>query len=69
LSLCIYSSVGVISQLYLGNISWTAVLFGGAGVIIGAIIGVFLSKRLPGKVFLQMLSVLLVIIEVRMYFE
>lgn len=69
LSLCFYSTVGVISQLYYNNIDWMTVIFGGAGVIIGANIGVILSQKLPGKVILQMLSVLLVIIGVRMYFQ
>ncbi|OZU88028.1 hypothetical protein CIL03_12890 [Virgibacillus indicus] len=69
LSLCLYSTVGVVAQLYYGNIDWTTVVFGGAGVIIGANIGVILSQKLPGKVILQMLSVILVIIGVRMYFQ
>jgi len=69
LSLCLYSTVGVISQFFYGNIDWMTVIFGGAGVIMGANIGVLLSQRIPGKVILQMLSVLLVIIGVRMYFQ
>lgn len=69
LSLCLYSSVGVISQFYYNNIDWMTVVFGGTGVILGANIGVILSKRMPGKVILQMLSVILVIIGIRMYFQ
>lgn len=69
LSLCLYSSVGVISQLYYNNIDWMTVTFGGIGVILGANIGVILSRKLPGKVILQMLSILLVIIGVRMFFQ
>ncbi len=69
LSLCLYTTVGVISQLYYQNIDWMTVVFGGTGVILGANIGVIVSRRLPGKVVLQMLSVLLVIIGIRMYFQ
>ncbi|MYL59159.1 TSUP family transporter [Virgibacillus halodenitrificans] len=69
LSLSLYSFIGVVSQLYYGNIDWMTVVFGGIGVILGANIGVFLSQRIPGKVILQMLSVVLVIIGVRMYFQ
>lgn len=69
LSLSLYSTVGVISHFFYNNIDWMIVAFGGVGVIIGANIGVILSKRLPGKVVLQMLSVLLVVIGVRMYFQ
>ncbi len=69
LSLSLYSFIGVLSQLYYGNIDWMTVVFGGIGVILGANIGVFLSQRIPGKVILQMLSVVLVIIGVRMYFQ
>lgn len=69
LSLSLYSTVGVISHLFYNNIDWMIVAFGGVGVIIGANIGVKLSQRLPGKVVMQMLSVLLVVIGVRMYFQ
>lgn len=69
LSLCLYSTVGVISHLYYNNIDWMTVLFGGTGVVIGANLGVMLSQRLPGKAVLQMLSVLLVVIGIRMYFQ
>lgn len=68
LSLFIYSMVGVGYQLYYANIDWSVVFFGGIGVILGANIGVNLANRIPGKVVLQMLSFLLIIIGVRMYF-
>ncbi|MEC0281268.1 sulfite exporter TauE/SafE family protein [Terribacillus saccharophilus] len=67
-SLTLYSAVGVVSQLFYGQIDWSIVLFGGIGVIIGSQLGVYLSKLLPGKVVIQMLSVLLVAIGIRMYF-
>ncbi|GAA0433964.1 sulfite exporter TauE/SafE family protein [Lentibacillus halophilus] len=69
LSLCLYSTVGVISQIYYGNIDWMAVVFGGTGIIVGANIGVIVSKRLSSKMVMQMLSVLLIIIGFRMYFQ
>ncbi|SDM57384.1 sulfite exporter TauE/SafE family protein [Sediminibacillus halophilus] len=68
-SLCLYSSVGVISQFFYGNIDWMTVFWGGAGVIAGAQVGVLLSQRIPGRIIMQMLSVLLVVIGVRMYFS
>nr|WP_309507480.1 sulfite exporter TauE/SafE family protein [Sediminibacillus dalangtanensis] len=68
-SLCLYSSVGVISQFFYGNIDWMTVFWGGAGVIAGAQLGVLLSQRIPGRIIMQMLSILLVVIGVRMYFS
>ncbi|GHH97562.1 sulfite exporter TauE/SafE family protein [Neobacillus kokaensis] len=68
-SLCLYTSVGVISQIIYGNIDWEIVLWGGFGVIIGAQLGVFLSQKIPGRVIVQMLSVLLVAIGFRMFFN
>lgn len=68
-SLCLYTSVGVISQLFYGSIDWATVLWGGIGVILGAQLGVSLSRRIPGKVIMQMLSILLVLIGFRMFFS
>ncbi|PLR99149.1 sulfite exporter TauE/SafE family protein [Bacillus sp. T33-2] len=68
-SLTLYSSVGVVSQIIYSSVDWITVLWGGAGVIIGSQIGVFLSQKIPGKVIIQMLSVLLVGIGFRMYFN
>lgn len=68
-SLCLYTSVGVISQVFYENIDWPTVLWGGFGIILGSQLGVALSRKIPGKVIMQMLSVLLVIIGVRMFFN
>lgn len=68
-SLTLYSSVGVISQIFYSSIDWTTVLWGGAGVIVGSQIGVILAQKIPGKVIIQMLSVLLLVIGFRMYFN
>lgn len=68
-SLCLYTSVGVLSQVFYNNIDWMTVLWGGSGVIIGSQIGVILSAKIPGKIVIQMLSVLLIVIGFRMYFN
>jgi uncharacterized membrane protein YfcA len=68
-ALTLYSSVGVISQMFYSSIDWLTVLWGGVGVIIGSQIGVLLSQKIPGRVIIQMLSVLLVVIGFRMYFN
>ncbi|MDC3412082.1 sulfite exporter TauE/SafE family protein [Aquibacillus sp. 3ASR75-11] len=67
-TLSLYTTVGVISQLLYGSIDWPAVIWGGIGVFIGAQLGVYLSKKIPGKIVMQMLSALLIIIGIRMYF-
>ena len=67
-SLCLYTSVGVISQMFYSNIDWITVLWGGIGVVIGAQLGVLLSQKIPGKIIIQMLSVLLLVIGFKMYF-
>ncbi|WP_042143569.1 sulfite exporter TauE/SafE family protein [Paucisalibacillus sp. EB02] len=68
-SLGIYSFVGVSSHIFHQNIDWVIVLWGGLGVIVGSQLGVFIAKRLPGKVIIKMLSILLCIIGFRMYFS
>ncbi|RBP95847.1 hypothetical protein DFO70_102172 [Cytobacillus firmus] len=68
-SLCIYSSGGVASQLFYNSFDWLTILFGGIGVIIGSQLGIILAQRMNGKVIMQMLSILLVIIGVRMFFS
>ncbi len=67
-SLCLYTSVGVVSQLFYSSIDWMIVAWGGIGVILGSQLGVLLSQKLPGKVIMQMLSIVLVVIGFRMYF-
>ncbi|WML41443.1 sulfite exporter TauE/SafE family protein [Neobacillus sp. OS1-2] len=67
-SLTLYSSVGVVSQMFYSNIDWITVIWGGVGVIIGSQIGVLVAQRIPGKMIIQMLSVLLMVIGFRMYF-
>lgn len=61
-SLSIYSLVGVFTHGAEGNIDWLTVLWGGLGTIIGSQLGVLISRRLPGRLIVQMLAVLLVFI-------
>jgi uncharacterized protein len=67
-SLCIYSIVGIIFNLFYSTIDWMIVVWGGIGVTIGSQLGVISSQKIPSKVIFQMLSVLLIIIGFRMYF-
>lgn len=68
-SLCLYTAVGSVLQIYYGNIDWAAVLWGGLGVLIGSQLGVRLSNRISGTAIIQMLSFLLLIIGVRLLFN
>ena len=61
-SLSIYSLVGVLSHGIEGNIDWWTVVWSGSGVILGSQIGVYLSRRLPGRLIVQMLAFVLVIV-------
>lgn len=67
-ALCIYSISGVIVYLLQGNIEWMAVLWGGVGIIFGAQLGVYLSNKISGKLIIRLLSVLLIIVGVRLFF-
>lgn len=67
-ALCLYSTIGVVLHIYNGNVDWTTALWGGAGALIGAQIGVFVSSRMSGKLIIQFLSILLLAIGVRMFF-
>ena len=68
-SLCLYTSVGVILQIINGNVDWSYVLYGGLGIVVGSQLGVRLSQKIPSRVIMQMLSVLLIVIGFRMYFQ
>jgi uncharacterized protein len=45
------------------------IFWGGIGVTIGAQLGVISAQKIPSKVIVQMLSVLLIVIGFRMYFN
>ncbi|ALX50092.1 sulfite exporter TauE/SafE family protein [Lentibacillus amyloliquefaciens] len=67
-SLCLYTSTGVLFQILYDHVDWLTVLWGGLGIIAGAYLGVSLSKKISGKVINQMLSILLILMGVRLYF-
>ncbi|WP_308216582.1 sulfite exporter TauE/SafE family protein [Pseudalkalibacillus decolorationis] len=68
-SLCLYSTVGVVTHIYYGNINWMVVLWGGLGVIFGAQLGVYLSNKISGKLIIQMLSILLIGVGIKLFFS
>ena len=55
-SMALYTGVGVVSHAALGNVEVQALLFAGAGVIVGAQIGVPMAPRLRGGVVLRLLA-------------
>lgn len=67
-ALCLYSMIGVVIHIYNGNVDWSAALWGGAGALIGAQVGVYVSNRISGKLIIQFLSILLLVIGVKMFF-
>lgn len=66
-ALSIYSLVGALNQIALGNVNWTACLWGGIGVMIGSQLGAILSTKVPGKWILQMLSFLLIGVSMKLF--
>lgn len=67
-TLSLYTMVGVASHVYYQTIDWAIIVWGAIGVIAGAYIGVRLAKKISGPLILQMLSILLMIMGVRMVF-
>lgn len=67
-SLCLYSAVGVLVHIVQGNIDWMAVACGGLGILGGAQLGVYLSNKISGKRITQILSVLLMIVGIKLFF-
>ncbi|MGY0693847.1 sulfite exporter TauE/SafE family protein [Virgibacillus sp. FSP13] len=67
-SLCLYTSTGVLLQIFYDQVNWLIVLWGGLGIIIGAYLGIRISKKVSSKVIIQMLSILLIVMGVRLYF-
>ena len=65
-SLCLYSIAGVMIHMSSGHVDWPVAIWGGIGAMLGAQVGVFISRRIPGKVTIQLLSVLLLVIGVKM---
>lgn len=67
-ALCLYSSFGVGIHIFNGNVDWLAAFWGGLGAMIGAQIGVFVSNRMSGRLIVQLLSLLLIGLGIRMLF-
>ncbi|HYW76601.1 MAG TPA: sulfite exporter TauE/SafE family protein [Gammaproteobacteria bacterium] len=59
-SLCLNSIVGSAIYISHGNVDWTSFIFGAAGIMVGAQIGVYLSTKLSGGRIIQILSLVLV---------
>ncbi|NGP45750.1 sulfite exporter TauE/SafE family protein [Bacillaceae bacterium SIJ1] len=68
-SLTLYTSSGAIMQMYLGNIDWSIVVWGGVGVLLGSQLGVLLSRKISARGIIQMLAILLIVIGFRLYFQ
>lgn len=58
----------VILQIFYDHVDWLTVLWGGLGIVLGAHLGVSISNRISSKVIIQMLSILLIVMGVRLYF-
>lgn len=67
-ALCLYSIVGVLIHMSSGNVDWSAAIWGGAGAMVGAQIGIYISKRISGKLTIQLLSFLLMVVGIKMLF-
>lgn len=49
-------------------VDWSAAIWGGVGALVGAQIGVYISKHISGKLTIHLLSILLLVIGVKMFF-
>lgn len=67
-SLCIYTTVGAITQISIGNIDWLIVIIGSIGISIGAKIGLKIAEIIPEKLIMQLLSIVLIVMGIRMFF-
>ncbi|GGH80161.1 putative membrane protein YfcA [Pullulanibacillus pueri] len=67
-SLCLYSAIGVITQIAYGNVDWWIVLWGGIGVFIGGQLGSLLSDKLSGKWIIKLLSIILIGVGIQLLF-
>ncbi|HET7580064.1 MAG TPA: TSUP family transporter [Bacillales bacterium] len=67
-SLCLYSAVGILIHIGQGNVDWM-VIWGGLGILIGAQLGVFFSNKVSGMRMMQMLSVILIMVGVKLFLQ
>ncbi|GAB3053190.1 sulfite exporter TauE/SafE family protein [Virgibacillus ainsalahensis] len=68
-SLALYSFVGVIPSVMDGMVIWSIVAWTGIGVLLGAQVGAILSKKLTGATIVRLLSVLVIVMGVSMFFQ
>lgn len=66
-SLSINSIVGGLIYIFHGNVDWIAVVWGGAGVIVGAQLGVYLSSRISGQRIIQLLALVLIGVGIKLF--
>ena len=66
-TLSVYSMTGAISQIGLGHIHWEASIWGGAGVLFGSQAGAILSSKVSGRWIVQLLSVLLIGVSMKLF--
>lgn len=67
-SLCIYTTIGAITQISIGNIDWLIVIIGSIGISVGAKIGLKIAEIIPEKLIMQLLSIVLIVMGIRMFF-
>ena len=67
-SLLIYTTVGAITQISIGNLNWMIVIIGGIGIAVGAKIGLKIAEFIPERRIMQLLSAVLIIMGIRMFF-
>lgn len=67
-SLLIYTTIGATTQVFEGNINWIIIIIGGIGISIGANIGLYIAKKIPENLIMKLLSVVLIIMGIKMFF-
>jgi uncharacterized membrane protein YfcA len=63
------SLAGTVTHFYLGNIYWHSVLFLGPGMIIGGIVGAWLSPKLRNQTLFLLLRVILVVVALEFIYK
>lgn len=66
-SLSINAAIGGLIYISHGNIAWIAAAWGGAGVVCGAQLGVYLSQRISGRRIIQLLALILVGVGIKLF--
>lgn len=66
-SLCLNALVGGLIYIAHDNIVWPAAVWGGAGVVCGAQLGVYLSERISGRRIIQLLAWVLIGVGINLF--